>query len=88
MGLMRRLLKKVVAPLYHWLAGPAYRHIRQDLELDVVRQEIREAREAFARMNRLYLDYHTALTQQVADELASMSRRLDALRDPRQQRAA
>jgi hypothetical protein len=88
MGAVRRFLRWVVAPLYHWLAGPAYRRIRQDLELDTVRRELQEARAAFARMNRLYLDYHAALSQQVADELAAMSRRLDELCQPKQQRAA
>ena len=51
----------VLAALYHKCAGPAYRQIRQELQVDSLRQELQQTEAFLTHVHRLYLDYHTAM---------------------------
>jgi hypothetical protein len=78
---MRKVLRaflRRLAAVYHRCAAPAYHRMRQDLQVEALHEELHKAAELLEHVHRLYLEYHTALTQQVAEELAGLRRRLDS----------
>jgi hypothetical protein len=72
MQTVKQCLKSVLRKVYYRLVRPLQARMRPEMrgDMDKVWEEL-------ARMNRIYLEFHGALTQRVADEVTRISVRLE-----------
>jgi hypothetical protein len=103
LGAVKRLLKPIyhrcAAPIYAQIRAEVHQELVKLLA--VVQQveqggivvsnqlggRLNEVQQELHRMNRVYLDYHATLTQQVADEFIKIRRVLQAPRSTMRQAA-